>query len=185
MTQQKKIPTFLKKFLIDWAIFPTIFPCSRAWQASSWLDVQGPSTQIDTFQTNIFSWLDDIMIKNKIFLNSWDREIWYKTFNIGIPIFLWSQYLYIWKIQWVVCLISCGHIQMKVKTKTNRPPVFDQFLTEPMLVQKRCIPHMKSLILSYFEPKGKGRGISMEAPRPHLFKYFVSFLSEVMEAMWG
>ena len=147
--------------------------------------LQGPPTQIDAFQMNIFSWLDDIMIKNKIFLNSWDREIWYKTFNIGIPIFLWSQYLYIWKIQWVVCLISCGHIQMKVKTKTNRPPVFDQFLTEPMLVQKRCIPHMKSLILSYFEPEGKGRGISMEAPRPHLFKYFVSFLSEVMEAMWG
>ena len=111
----------------------------------SFLLLQGPSPQIDTFQTNIFSWLDDIMIKNKIFLNSWDREIWYKTFNIGIPIFLWSQYLYIWKIQWVVCLISCGHIQMKVKTKTNRPPVFDQFLTEPMLVQKKYIPHMKAL----------------------------------------
>ena len=29
---------------------------------------------------------------------------------------------------------------MKVKTKTNWPPVFDQFLTETMLVQKKYIP---------------------------------------------
>ena len=147
--------------------------------------IQGQSTQIDAFQLNIFSWLGDIMIKKKIFLNSWDREIWYKTFNLGIHIFSWSQYLHIWKIQRVICLIFYGHIQMKVKTKTNRPPVFDQFLTEPILVQKKYIPHMKSLILSYFEPEGQGRGISMGAPRPHLFKSFISFPSEVMEAMWG
>ena len=152
---------------------------------SFWCHVQGQSTQIDAFQLNIFSWLGDIMIKKKIFLNSWDREIWYKTFKLGIHIFSWSQYLHIWKIQRVICLIFYGHIQMKVKTKTNRPPVFDQFLTEPILVQKKYIPHMKSLILSYFEPEGQGRGISMGAPRPHLFKSFISFPSEVMEAMWG
>ena len=51
-----------------------------------------------------------------------------------------SIFTYIWKIQRVVCLIICGHIQMKVKTKTNWPPVFDQFLTETMLVQKKYIP---------------------------------------------
>ena len=54
-----------------------------------------------------------------------------------------------------------------------------------MLVQKKYIPHMKALILSYFEPERQGRGIPMGAPRPHPFKKFISFLSEVMEAMWG
>ena len=48
--------------------------------------IQGPSTQIDAFQVNTFSWLDDIIIKTKIFLKSSDREIWYKTFNLGIHI---------------------------------------------------------------------------------------------------
>jgi hypothetical protein len=52
-----------------------------------------------------------------------------------------------------------------------------------MLEEKKYIPHMKALILSYFEPEGQGRGIPMEAPRPHSFKFFISFLSEVMEAM--
>ena len=80
--------------------------------------LQGQSTQIDAFQTNIFSLFDDIMIKKKIFLKSLDREIWYKTFNLGIHIVLWSQSLHIWKIQWVVLLIFRSHIQMKVKTKT-------------------------------------------------------------------
>ena len=80
--------------------------------------LQGPSTQIDAFQTNIFSWLDDIMIKKKIFLKSSDREIWYKTFNLGIHIVLWSQSLHIWKIQRVVLLIFGCKIQMIVKTKT-------------------------------------------------------------------
>jgi hypothetical protein len=58
-----------------------------------------------------------------------------------------------------------------------------------MLVQKKYIPHMKALILSYFEPEGQGRGIPiphgipMGAPRPHPFKKFIYFLSEVVEAM--
>ena len=43
--------------------------------------VQGPRTQIDAFQTNIFSWLNDILTKRKLFLETWDREIWYKTFS--------------------------------------------------------------------------------------------------------
>ena len=43
---------------------------------------------------------------------------------------------------------------------------------------------MKALILSYFEPEGQGRGIPMGAPRPHPFKIFISFLSEVVEAMF-
>ena len=41
---------------------------------------------------------------------------------------------------------------------------------------------MKSLILSYLEPEGEGRGIIMEAPHPPPVKLFATFLSEVMEA---
>ena len=81
------------------------------------LHVQGPPTQIDTFQTNIFSWLDDIMIKKKIFLKSSDREIWYKSFNLGIHIFLWLQSLHIWKIQRVVFLIFVDIFKWKWKQK--------------------------------------------------------------------
>ena len=72
---------------------------------------------------------------------------------------------------------------MKVKTKIMKPPAFDQFLTEPMLVQKRNVSHMNALILSYLELEGQGRGIPMGAPRPHSFKKFTSFLSEVVEAI--
>ena len=43
-----------------------------------------------------------------------------------------------------------------------------------MLVQKKNIP-MKALTLSYFELEGQGRGIPMEATRPHPFKFFISF----------
>ena len=46
----------------------------------------------DAFQTNIFCWLNDILIKRKVFLESWDREIWWKTFNVGIFIISWSQF---------------------------------------------------------------------------------------------
>jgi hypothetical protein len=53
---------------------------------------------------------------------------------------------------------------------------------ESILVQKKYIPHMKALILSYFELEGQGHGIPMGAPRPHPFKNFISFLSEVVEA---
>ena len=42
--------------------------------------LQGPRSQIDAFQTNIFSWINDILIKNQWFLGFWDREIWYETF---------------------------------------------------------------------------------------------------------
>ena len=48
--------------------------------------LQGPQTQIDAFQTNIFSWFNDILIKTQWFLGSWVREIWHKTF-----IFLFHQ----------------------------------------------------------------------------------------------
>ena len=45
--------------------------------------VQGHRTQIDTFQTNNISWLNDILETN-------DWEIWYKTFNLGILITIWK-----------------------------------------------------------------------------------------------
>ena len=90
----------------------------NAWsQLVKKLQLQGPPTQIDTFQTNIFSWLDDIMIKKKIFLKSSDREIWYKSFNLGIHIFLWLQSLHIWKIQRVVFLIFADIFKWKWKQK--------------------------------------------------------------------
>ena len=60
-----------------------------------------------------------------------------------------------------------------------------QFLAEPILVQKKYIPHMKALTLSYFEPKRQGRGIPMGAPCPDPFKFFYVFFSEVLEAMRG
>ena len=41
--------------------------------------LQGPSTHIDAFQTNIFSWFNDTVFKSQWFLGSWDREIWYET----------------------------------------------------------------------------------------------------------
>ena len=41
--------------------------------------LQGPPTHIDAFQTNIFSWFNDTVIKSQWFLGSWDKEIWYKT----------------------------------------------------------------------------------------------------------
>ena len=41
--------------------------------------IQGPSTHIDAFQTNIFSWFNDTVFKSQWFLGSWDREIWYET----------------------------------------------------------------------------------------------------------
>jgi hypothetical protein len=44
-------------------------------------DIQGPRTQIDAFQTNNISWMNDIHVKSQWFLGSWDREIWYQTFN--------------------------------------------------------------------------------------------------------
>ena len=50
---------------------------------------------------------------------------------------------------------------------------------------EKCIPHMKALILSYFDPEGHGRGIPIGAPPPHPLKIFISFLCEVVEAMWG
>ena len=76
--------------------------------------LQGPRTQIDAFQTNIFPWLNDILIKRKIFLESWDGEIWYKTLNLGIFIISWSQFLHTWKDQQVFCLIFTA-----IKGKTN------------------------------------------------------------------
>ena len=56
-------------------------------------------------------------------------------------------------------------------------------MIEIMVVQKKYIPHIKALILSYFEPEGQGRGIPMGAPHPLSFNLFISFLSEVVEAM--
>ena len=63
-----------------------------------------------------------------------------------------------------------------------KSPAFLKILNEPILVQKKYIPHMKALILSFFELEGHGRGTIMETPRPSPVKVVVSFLSEAVEA---
>ena len=62
-------------------------------------------------------------------------------------------------------------------------PAFDQFLSDPMLVQKKHIPHMKALILSYLQLEGQGLGIPIMGPTPTSLQKNLSFLSEVVEAM--
>ena len=95
--------------------------------------------------------------------------------------FLWSQSLHISQIHWVFCLIFAG-----IKTKTSQNSLYStaffKILKEPALVQKPTIPHMKALILSYLEPQGWGRGITMGVPRPPSVKLFATFFSEVVEA---
>ena len=76
--------------------------------------IQGHRTRFETFQTNNLSWFNDILIKIKTFLKSWDREIWYKRFNLCTIIFSWSQFLHICKNQQVFCLIFAA-----ITTKTN------------------------------------------------------------------
>ena len=59
----------------------------RVWKPSNqclFINVQGPPTHIDVFQTNIFSWFNDTLIQNQWFLGLWDREIWYKTFSFSL-----------------------------------------------------------------------------------------------------
>ena len=95
--------------------------------------------------------------------------------------FLWSQSLHISQIHRVFCLIFAG-----IKTKTSQNSLYStaffKILKEPALVQKPTIPHMKALILSYLEPQGWGRGITMGVPRPPSVKLFATFFSEVVEA---
>ena len=80
-----------------------------------------------------FSWLNDIPIKIKLFLESWDKEIWYKTFNLHVFIFLWSKSLNIWKIQWLFHLII-----MNVYIKSH-------YLRIPLLIKMTLI-HEKTFV---------------------------------------
>ena len=67
--------------------------------------IQGPRTQIDAFQTNIFSWLNDIVIKTQWFLGSWGREIWYKILSfcfINLTWPPWPQKEKVQKLLWDV-----------------------------------------------------------------------------------
>ena len=50
----------------------------------------------------------------------------------------------------------------KNKLEQKKPPVFFKILKEPILVQKKYMPHMKALILSFFELEQQGRGIIVE-----------------------
>jgi hypothetical protein len=53
-------------------------------------------TQMDAFQTNKFTWLNDILAKRQWFLGFWDREVWYQTFNCYFINLVWpySKFLY-------------------------------------------------------------------------------------------
>ena len=75
--------------------------------------LQGLRTQIDEFQTDIFSWLNGTLIKRKLFL-----EIWCKNQNINF--FLWSQSLIIKKNQWVFHLIFAS-FKTKFLASTLQP----------------------------------------------------------------
>jgi hypothetical protein len=44
------------------------------------------------------------------------------------------------------------------------------------------MPHIKALILSFFEPEQQGRGFIMGAPHPPSVKVVIYFLSEAVEA---
>ena len=70
----------------------------------------------------------------------------------------------------------------KNKLEQKKPPVFFKILKEPILVQKKYMPHMKALILSFFEPEQQGRGIIMGEPRPPPVNDVIYFLSEAVEA---
>ena len=104
-----------------------------------------------------------------------------KVFNLPTLMFLWSQSLHISQIHWVFCLIIAGIKTNKTKTIQNSlySTAFFKILKEPALVQKPTIPHMKALILSYLEPQGWGRGITMGVPRPPSVKLFATFF------FWG
>ena len=147
--------------------------------------IQGPRTQIDAFQTTIFSWLNDIPIKIKLFFKSWDGEIWYKMFNLTIFMFWSLQFLDIWKIHWVFCLIFAS-IKTKANQRSLNSSVFFKILKEPTLVlEKQTISHMKASILSFFEPEEQEDGIIMGALCPPPVKNLIPFLSEVLEAKQG
>jgi hypothetical protein len=72
----------------------------------------------------------------------------------------------------------------KHKNKPKQPLLYSLFkiLKEPALVQKPTTPHIKALIQSFLEQKGRGRGITMGVPRPPRIKLFATFLSEVVKA---
>ena len=46
------------------------------------LVLQGHRTQIDIFQTNNFSQLNDNLVKSQWFLGFWDKKIWYSKVHI-------------------------------------------------------------------------------------------------------
>ena len=111
----------------------------------------------------------------------WDAEFLWKTILFTNFYVSGSQSLHIGQIHWVFCLV-CARIKTKTSQSSLYSTAFFKILKEPALVQKPTIPHMKALILSYLEPQGWGRGITMGVPRPPPVKLFATFLSEVVEA---
>ena len=102
-----------------------------------------------------------------------------KVFNLPTFMFLWSQSLHISQIHWVFCLIFAGISKTRTSQDSLYSTAFFKILKKPALVQKPTIPHMKALILSYLEPQGWGRGITMGVPRPPSVKLFSTFF------FWG
>ena len=74
-----------------------------------------------------------------------------------------------------------AEITDKNKLVQKKSPAFFKILKEPILVQKKYIPHVKALILSFFVLDGQGCGIIMEAPHPPPIKVLVPFLSELVK----
>ena len=106
------------------------------------------------------------MIKKKIFLNSSDREVWYETLNLGIPIFLWLQSLHIWKIQQDVCLIFRGHIQRKRKQNKLASCLWS-ISDRTNASTEKIYTSFESPDTQLLSPKEKGVTYPWGAPRSH------------------
>jgi hypothetical protein len=119
-----------------------------------------------------------------MFLEFWDREIWYKTFNLYVFIFLWLQSLDIWKIQWVFHLIFAA-----IKTKTNwlastlQP--FSRFWKNQYWHRNKINLIWKHEYSAFMSRRYKGVALSWRGPHPPPLKFLIIFLSEVVEAIWG
>ena len=70
--------------------------------------LQGHRTQIDTFQTNNLSWLNDTLIRRKLFLVSWGAEIQASSikFDSSTPLGLYDP---------VVSFIACRYMASKIR----------------------------------------------------------------------
>ena len=71
--------------------------------------IQGLSTHIDAFQTNIFSWFNDTVFKSQWYLGFWDREIWCKILVFSFINLKWPPGPQKEKIQQILRDVGVAH----------------------------------------------------------------------------